>query len=165
MLWLTLASSPSRDRTWMWVGRAMSSPLATPSMPPGKKKSCIYNNKPLCELSKNKICSVQYTQGFCCYTFTWCFMTSSFRWLMLANASKLLDRYCCIGQLTFVSQFTDFIFSICATVLASSILYTFSHTSSYTFQVLYQKMKTGSEHTKSYQQTKGVFKATESWEM
>lgn len=36
MPWPTLASSPSRGRTWMWAGQATWSPSATPSTPPGE---------------------------------------------------------------------------------------------------------------------------------
>lgn len=42
MLWLTLASSPSRGRTWMWAGPDTLSQSATPSMPPGGSAGYVW---------------------------------------------------------------------------------------------------------------------------
>lgn len=42
MLWLTLASSPSRGHTWMWAGPDTLSQSATPSMPPGGSTGYVW---------------------------------------------------------------------------------------------------------------------------
>lgn len=42
MLWLTLASSPSRGRTWMWAGPDTLSQSATPSMPLGGSTGYVW---------------------------------------------------------------------------------------------------------------------------
>lgn len=45
-------------------------------------------------------CSVQCTVGFCCYSPTWSVMISSLWWIMSANYSKTLGRYCCLTDST-----------------------------------------------------------------